>query len=318
MKRHYSYGQVFATVAAGVTMVFVLLGTASAHKASTTLSMGFFVGGVAANPVDDGDNAEIRANFTATTSSEDQAAGGIFGVTLTIKRLENLSGDPQPCSELGNVDIDWATFAEGLSDASGNFSVFLDTTGLGGPPPDGNKQCFRVHEVPAGGGAHGYLASAGPTPAQDLIIIQACTGPSIAVSLVGGDGTPAPGQGDTWLVGITVTACDALTGVTAQGGVGTGKVAKKNPSSTTITYTSDDQGTTPGSGNTRKWTIGDLGAGESKTVVVTLKGNVGSTVAACSEINIVGPWSAKGTNASSVLEQTAHALEVLLEVAPCP
>lgn len=156
----------------GVTVGLLCLsasGTALAHKASTTLSTALYNNNILTNPENGG--YEIRANFTATTPSEDRAVGGISGVILKIQRLENGTGAPQSCSEAGKPGIGWATFAEGVSNASGNFSAFLDTTGPAEPLSDRNRQCFRVANVPAEArAAHGYGSSGGPTSPQELII----------------------------------------------------------------------------------------------------------------------------------------------------
>lgn len=148
---------------------------------------------------------------------------------------------------------------------------------------------------------------------------EGCSGVTIGATLASGDGEPCPGvspgvpteSDGCWEFRITVTACEAVTGVTAQGGtsgwttynsfiVSTGSAALRMP---------DKKGA-----QILLWTIGNMAKDEVQTLDVEVCGAIPSTSPDGEVRYLSGPWSAKYTNSSGVTLKSAYSGRVSLTV----
>lgn len=129
-------------------------------------------------------------------------------------------------------------------------------------------------------GAFEFDASPAPPP-------PSCEGVQIQMKRTAGPDPVAAGQAGNWTVELEVSACEAVTGVSAQGG---------GPAWVTITASTSD-----GSIGVRKvnknsqvwfWEVGALAAGDVVKATLGISGTVGKKVACGSEISLTGDWSA--------------------------
>ena len=189
--------------------------------------------------------------------------------------------------------------------ATGDFSAIFDASVitkdvLGVPTPlaAGDQIQLRAGYAPSGGQCGFEAQGPGQSPTTTLTIIAApCLTPlSITADFATGVGLPPAGYEGDWSYRIVVTACEAVTKVTAQGGTsgwtdftatgfvpdtGTAAVRKQNNKSTIIL-----------------WTIGDMAANQTATMYITVHGKVKPGTKSGTELFLSGPWSATYTDAS--------------------
>lgn len=175
------------------------------------------------------------------------------------------------------------------------------------PVTNGEVVTFRAKYDPgANGGGAGPCADGlytglgyGQSPTTDLLIDTTAggicpnnqtTGVFIAIEQPSGIGSVAPGTGGTWLFNVTVTACENVFDVTAQGGdngwapattclpdTGTCKIRKTN--------------------NNNKvwfWTIGSMTQGQKATLTLNpTTAGIPNSPSQCGQIKLLnGAWSA--------------------------
>lgn len=290
------------TLTAGC-LVLALCGPAlAATQVNTSTAIG-----ISPNPVTEGQTATLTGTLT------NQAGGApISGGNMNIQQATNHDllttdpsnpsgipiGDPVYCGFGGEAGgsgnyphITWVGVASGTTDGSGNFSTgFVTSVGMGGQTIGFRAQ----HPEQSTGGSTGYNYKASASACLDLAIDPippnpGCTpGATIAVTRAGGDGTPPPGSSGPWTFRVTVTACGALTGVTAQGGAnGWAGVTGYTP----------DTGSAAIRKSTKKntillWTIGDMTDGQSANLDVTVSGTIPGNAPDCQLRYLSGPWSA--------------------------
>lgn len=290
--------------------LILVASNAWAHKNLTNAVIGF-----SANPVTAGTSVTITGTLTytgatgsgnATSHGTVPAAGTpVSDAALKIQKLTadgTEAGVAVACGTTGAAG--WVTIADGTTDSNGQVSTDFVTAGLGG-----SSICFRTQN-PAAGGSHGI--DQGFSPAMDLAILieSACTpGATIAATLAAGDGMPAPGESGPWTFRMTVTACGALTGVTAQGGAnGWAPVTATTGEGTIATRKETKKNTI------LLWTIGDMTNGQVANLDVTVDGTVPNSAPDCQVRYLSGPWSAISTNESLITTKSNYSGRVSVQV----
>lgn len=271
-----------------------------AHPSNTASSITF-----SGNPACEGDIVTITGKtvFDGTPHGEIPIANG------TIKIQQNqlvADGTPVAC---GTGGADYVDVASGAPDANGEISYNFNTTGLAG-----KSIGFRTHYVTPGGS---HAPATSHSPCETLVINDCspppCSGVTIGATLASGDGEPCPGVVDgCWEFRITVTACEAVTGVTAQGGT-----------SGWTTY--DSFVASAGTAVLRKdpkkgaqillWTIGNMAKDEVQTLDVKVCGAIPSSSPDGEIRYLSGPWSAKySTDGGTTYQKSAYSGRVSITV----
>lgn len=130
----------------------------------------------------------------------------------------------------------------------------------------------------AAGSFHGLAIRTAPA---------ACEGVQIRMTRTAGPDAIAPGASGAWTVKLEVSACEAVTKVSAQGG--------------TVGWATTSAATSDGTIGVRKanrnsevllWEIGAMAAGDVATAVLTVNGTVGKKAACGTTLGIASDWSA--------------------------
>lgn len=263
--------------------VFARQAEVFAHQIDTISSIAF-----SKNPACEGDIVTITGTTLINGTQHDAVPGTpVTTGTIKIQQLQ-LAGSPVAC---GTTGADYVDVASGTPNSSGQLSYAFNTAGLAG-----QSIGFRTHYVTPGG--HPAPAT-GQSTCDTLSIITCgppCSGVTIGATLASGDGTPCPGVTGCWEFRITVTACEAVTNVTAQGGTSgwttydsfsasTGSAALRMP---------DKKGA-----QILVWTIGNMAKDEVQTLDVKVCGAIPSTSPDGEARYLSGPWSAKYTIGST-------------------
>ncbi|MBI2816522.1 MAG: hypothetical protein HYX72_06255 [Acidobacteria bacterium] len=140
---------------------------------------------------------------------------------------------------------------------------------------------YKAHYIAGGGPTYGNSFSA----CFDLTVTPACSGVSISADQATGDGAPAAGETYTWTVRMRVHACDAATGLKAQGG-GNGWAT------TSVTSWDGSLSTKTNKKNqVYTWTFDSLAAGAHSDLVVTITGTIKPNTPSGTILTLTGPWS---------------------------
>jgi hypothetical protein len=195
----------------------------------------------------------------------------------------------------------WTNLADGAPSNS-VFSTSFDTGQI--TVTAGEVVTFRAKFDPGvnggagacGGGTYNGLGY-GESPTVDLLIDTSAalcpnnqtTGVFIAIEQPGGPGTVAPGTTGTWTFNVTVTACEDVFDVTAQGGdngwapaqtcladTGTCSLQRANKNN-----------------NVWLWIIGTMAQGQKATATLNPTAGIKNNVGQCGQVKLLnGAWSA--------------------------
>lgn len=295
------------TVLGLVVSALVVLGMpASAHKNNTQSTIGF-----SDNPVTAGTMVTITATvtYTGTTGMGNPAGHGtvpsndkpVVGDNVKIQELM-LNGVGVQCGTPGAsfVEID-----QGNTNTSGQFSMFFNTTGLGGMTIG-----FRALH-PDSGDAHGNSQSM--SPCMDLVINPSSCPVAgvvtVAADLASGPGTPPADCCATWVFRISVTNCTGvnLTNVKVQGG--------SNGWTSFVSATASTGSASPRLNQRNEvitWTL-NLADGATETLNVEISGCIPSSAPDGQIRYLSGAWSA-AYNAGSGPQKSAYSGRVSITV----
>lgn len=319
------------------------IGVAHAAKCGTALAFTFDPG----TAVNAGTDVTMTEEVTTTTAgSGSQACGLVVGSHVTAGNAAIAAvtlgpdGPGRTCSDLANNKKYCTT---GIS-ANADNSCTLDSDCV--TDPLGNGVCTAVtttqvaHENPAdgtlaygpldtsalGGQTLGYRASYqgggnfenAVAICTDLTVneVEACSGATIGIDLATGPGAPAPGGPYNWSYRVTVHACEDLFGVTAQGGTNgwaqlVGRSATSlHPSNTTTAEIRNPNKKT----DVILWTIGNMTAGQTETLVVDLSGSIPAKTPDCQVRYLSGPWSALFSTDGIAFDKTDYTGRVSVQV----
>jgi hypothetical protein len=276
------------------------------------------------SPVNAGTSVIMTDNVTISDpGSGNQACGLDVGENvdrgnLKISAVTLGSGGPgRPCSDIGNKYCTVGTSANANNTCTRNLDcVTLDpgngtctSVGLDQVASENNTSdgilTYTKDTTGLGGQVLGFVASyqgAGDITnaadvCEDLTVneeAEPCTGALISIDLASGDGAPAPGGSYFWAFRVTVHACETLFGVTAQGGTN-GWASLLNRVATSLV---PSDGTTAEIRKANKktdvilWTIGDMIAGQTETLIVPLSGTIPPKTPDCQVRFLSGAWSA--------------------------
>lgn len=207
------------------------------------------------------------------------------------------------CIAAAGVTID-----SGTPDSNGQVSTQFNTTGLGG------TTLGFLTNYPASGN---FRTST--SPCLPLVIATPpCTGATISAELAGGDGTPPPDTYECWSFRITVHACQALTGVTAQGGTNGWSGFSSLPTVDTGSIAVRKQ-------NKRNqvllWTIGDMSANQTAKATVQVCGTTAKFTCPHDPVTefLNGPWSTTfSTNGGLSYQKSDYTAQVSIQVTCAP
>jgi hypothetical protein len=144
---------------------------------------------------------------------------------------------------------------------------------------------------------------------------QTCSGATIVVERVEGDGAPDSGSTKTWKIDVTVHACEYLYDVSAQGGAN-GWAPLKDRSLASL---DPDTGVAAIRKANNKndvvlWTIGNMAAGTTAKLTMTLEGSVPRSAPDCQQRFLTGPWSALFSTDGLNVQKTDYAGRVWVNV----
>ena len=275
-------------LAAMAMTLFVLgfsgIGSAlAASNASTAMT-------IAPNPAPLVSGPDITINTTTTSSVVTTTV--IDGGKVTIEYATD-GGSPASPVPAGSA-IAWLAVpgATNISPSAGATSSQIDLDALGFIP--GMTGGFRAHYITGGGSPKADTHFSG---AIDVTASAAsCSGLTVAADLVGGNGTPAPGDSGPWTFGIVVTNCTGvdLSNVKVQGG---------SNGWAPMTDTSDNDNVavrTNKKNQVLTWTVSILN-GETKTLNVEVDGTIPASALCSIDPNapdegtvrfLSGAWSA--------------------------
>ena len=223
-------------------------------------------------------------------------------------------------TDINGLPIGYLQLEGGLAVTANTFGASFDASAIKkdvlGVPTDlasGDQIQLRAGFSPSGGNCSFASQGPGQSPTTTLTIAEACVSPlSITADQAFGPGlVPAGYEGD-WTFRIRVTACADVTDVTAQGGtsgwtdytlttffptVGSAAIRKQNRKTTTLL-----------------WTIGDMTAGDSATLLVTVHGKVRPGTSSGTELFLSGPWSSTFTDLLGVTQKSTYTGRVSIEV----
>jgi hypothetical protein len=248
------------------------------------------------------------------------AVGGSALVTVTINPNDGAidcgKGKIQyllpPTPDPDDVDPDWTDLGGDLEVLDNQFSATFDSTGISVTP--GTTVQFRGGYASSGPNCDFPPQAPGLSPTLSLSITGVeCEAPlSIAADRVSGNGNPPAGFEGDWTFEIVVTACEDVTGVTAQGGTS----GWTNFANTTWDPTKGDAVIRNQNKKTTilLWTIGDMNAGDSETLEVTVHGKVKNNTPSGTELFLSGPWSATYTDDENVKQKSSYAGRVSILV----
>lgn len=270
-------------ILAGLVLTFLLgSGNALAHKEGVDLSIS-----LDPNPATDGTSVDITGTllYTGTRGAGSATGHGdlaneddpVQGETVKIEQRQ-LDGVGVSCATVGAAFVE---IFSNTTDSNGEVLYAFDTTGLGG-----NTIGFRAHHA-AEGGSHG--SEQAQSPCVDLVItLDDCEGAIISATFADGDGTPSPALplAGPWTFLIEVTACEALNGVSAQGGTnGWAPMTGFAPSTGSVNVRQNKKN------QVLTWTIGNMGAGQTETLEVTVDGGIKPGTPDGTILFLSGPWS---------------------------
>ncbi|MDT8320268.1 MAG: hypothetical protein RQ826_07045 [Xanthomonadales bacterium] len=226
-----------------------------------------------------------------------------------------LGDEPRPCADEGEsfctvglpttescqLDSDCDT---GLDLGDGICTEVGTSSLVSGNPFDGYQE-FDVDTTDLGGSVLGFVAqyagggnfNSSPKICTDLTVEEVaeadCEGATISIERATGPGEPtAPGGPYDWTFRVTVHACDALYGVSAQGGTnGWAQLLNRDvnslaPSTGTAEIRKANKKT-----DVILWSIGDMEAGDTESLDVSLRGSL-KGAPDCDERFLSGAWSA--------------------------
>jgi hypothetical protein len=279
-----------AVAASGMLATMMVMGTNAAAPEPTSMS-------VTVNPT------QILPTGSATVTGAVVTTVGGVAVTCGHGQLQydivgdtDINGNP-----IGYLQLLGPTALSATGDFSATFDASVITKDVLGVPTAlaaGDQIQLRAGYAPSGGGCDFFAVGPGQSPTTTLTIIAApCLTPvSITADFATGVGLPPAGYEGDWSFRIVVSACEAVTKVTAQGGTsawtdftatgfipdtGTAAIRKQNNKTTVIL-----------------WTIGDMAANTQATMYVTVHGKVKPGTRSGTELFLSGPWSATFTDAA--------------------
>lgn len=246
------------------------------------------------------------------------------GANQQIQEVTLGEGGPgYPCNDIGNSYCSNA----GSAGSTCSIDTDCDTSSGAGDGVCETVALYQVAKNPPFGtltydpdtsvaGVYGFRAQYqggdnyinAPTICGNLTVEEEdCTGAVITIERASGPGEPtAPGGPYSWTFEVSVHACEDLYGVTAQGGTnGWAQLAGRSESSL-------DPST--GVAEIRKanrktdvvlWTIGDMTAGDTETLIVGLIGSL-KGAPDCDERFLSGPWSALFSTDGFVFEKSDY------------
>jgi hypothetical protein len=248
------------------------------------------------------------------------AAGGSALVTVTINPNDGAidcgKGKIQyllpPTPDPDDVDPGWEDLGGDLAVTNNQFSATFDSSVI--PVTPGTSVQFRGGYAATGPNCDFPAQAPGLSPTLSLAITGSeCEAPlSIAADQASGNGNPPAGYEGDWTFEIIVTACEHVTGVTAQGGT-----------SGWTDFTATDWDPTKGTAAVRNqnkkttillWTIGEMAAGESQTLEVTVHGTIKNNTPSGTELFLSGPWSATFTDDENVKQKSSYTGRVSIVV----
>jgi hypothetical protein len=189
--------------------------------------------------------------------------------------------------------------------ADGSLSATFSTNGYGG-----QSLGFRAMYE----GTNLYTNA--PTICTDLTVAaEACSGAIISIDRSAGSGAPPPGGPYDWSYTVSVHACEALYGVTAQGGTnGWAPLKDRSKSNLFPDMGSADIRNANKKNETIRWNIGNMYAGTTAHLGVVLSGSIPKNTPDCQIRYLSGPWSALFSTDGVAFTKTDYTGRVTLYV----
>jgi hypothetical protein len=327
-------------IAALISVGFVGVATAQSPNSKCTPAMQFtFAPGTT---VPEGTLVTMTQDITvAIVGSGSQDCGVAVGehVDDGNAQIQQITlgpgGEPKACGDIGksyctvgtsiNVDGTCTSNAQCVTDPVGTgVCTAVTTTQLAhANPTNGVLAVTNFDTASYGGQSLGFQASYqgqanysnAPSICTDLTVTtEVCSGATISIDLVDGNGSPAPGGPYEWTYEVTVRACENLTDVTAQGGTN-GWAPLKGRSAANLF---PDTGTAEIRNANKKsevilWTIGDMAAGDTARLGVLLSGSIPRNAPDCQTRYLSGPWSALSST-DGVVTKTPYTGRVTVQV----
>jgi hypothetical protein len=134
----------------------------------------------------------------------------------------------------------------------------------------------------AAGGLHFVAIQAAPPPPP-----PPCEGVvNVRLTRVSGPDPVAAGTSSSWTVTAEVTACQTVTGLTAQGGTAGRTIVQTSASDGDISVRNANK-----NNSVLLWEIGSIKAGTTATATLLVHGTVGAKAVCGSDIPLTGEWS---------------------------
>jgi hypothetical protein len=272
------------------------------------------------NPVSAGTDAQVTGTVTQR-GAVNGCAGGAAGTPVTVgtmtEKENEVSGVGVPCGKGicsgvgGPPDGSVCSNSSECNPQAGGHCVKAQLTEIGSGTPDSNGQLIAPFDTTGLdnqviGFESSYVGDSAGFKNNDSPCVDLVIGPgggsscpngeaSIAATLAAGSGTPPPNDPECWTFRITVSACDTLTRVTAQGGTN-GWTSKIGSNGSAILGTS--KGTAGVRNNNNRndvilWNIGNMTPGETEHLDVKVCGTTAKLNCPTDPLTeyLTGPWS---------------------------
>jgi hypothetical protein len=154
------------------------------------------------------------ASGSAASAVVTVTSGGSPVTSGTVELFQaKVNGLPGSCAAQ-NGGAQTTTGATGTPNASGQVTIDLQTLGLTLIP--GTWGFIATFQQP---GTYGKSASACLDLTVTAVPIPCDSALAIAADITSGNGSPAPGSANSWVITLNIHACEKVTNVSAQGGL---------------------------------------------------------------------------------------------------
>jgi len=244
-------------------------------------------------------SASVASGSAASAVITVKTSGGLPVTSGTVELFQAKSaGLPSSCAaQNGNAQT--TTGATGTPNASGQVTIDLQALGLTLIP--GTWGFIATFEQP---GTYGKSASACLDLTVTAVPITCDSALTIAADITSGDGTPAPGSSNAWVMTLNIHACENVTKVSAQGGLNawaTTSLGAPSPGSLTLR-----KATGNGKNSVWIWDVGSMNAGDVATLPIIVNGSIKPNTACNTVLGLLGSWSALFTTSLNPAQQKSN------------